>query len=116
MPPQESALLPTADCAIALARTSISPLLGWLDAGFMKLLRGLVEAFFGCHHGDLSRVFTIKKRTYQVCFDCGRELDYSWEQMHTVDPNALDKTLCAARKAQARASGGPLIGKRLLAS
>jgi hypothetical protein len=66
----------------------------------MKLLRWLVEAFFGCHHGDLSRVFTIKKRTYQVCFDCGRELDYSWEQMHTVDPKALDKTYTQLAKSR----------------
>jgi len=28
---------------------------------------------FGCHHRHLSRVFTINKRTYRVCFDCGRE-------------------------------------------
>jgi hypothetical protein len=30
---------------------------------------------FGCRHRHLSRVFTIKQRTYRVCFDCGREFD-----------------------------------------
>jgi hypothetical protein len=30
---------------------------------------------FGCHHGQKSSVFTIKKRTYQVCLECGREFD-----------------------------------------
>jgi hypothetical protein len=39
---------------------------------------------FGCRHGQLSRVFTIKKRSYQVCLQCGREFDYSWEAMRSV--------------------------------
>jgi len=26
----------------------------------------------------LSRVFTIEKRTYQVCFECGQKFDYFW--------------------------------------
>jgi len=30
---------------------------------------------FGCRHRHMSRVFTIKRRTYRVCFDCGREFD-----------------------------------------
>jgi hypothetical protein len=33
---------------------------------------------FGCHHSQMSRVFTIKKRSYQVCCDCGDEFDYAW--------------------------------------
>jgi hypothetical protein len=31
--------------------------------------------FGHCHHSHLSRIFTIKHRTYKVCFDCGREFD-----------------------------------------
>jgi hypothetical protein len=30
---------------------------------------------FGCRHRHMSRVFTIKRRAYRVCFDCGREFD-----------------------------------------
>jgi hypothetical protein len=41
----------------------------------MKLLQNLLEFIFGCRHRHLSRVFTIKHRTYRVCFDCGREFD-----------------------------------------
>jgi hypothetical protein len=41
----------------------------------MKLLLGIIQFFFGCRHRHLSRVFTIKHRTYKVCFDCGREFD-----------------------------------------
>jgi len=41
----------------------------------MKLLLGIFQFVFGCRHRHLSRVFTIKRRTYKVCFDCGREFD-----------------------------------------
>lgn len=40
----------------------------------MKLPR-IFQFLFGCRHRHLSRVFTIKHRTYRVCFDCGREFD-----------------------------------------
>jgi len=39
-------------------------------------------SLFGCHHRHVSRVFTIKRRTYQVCCDCGEEFQYSWDRMH----------------------------------
>jgi len=41
----------------------------------MKLLLDVFQFVFGCRHRHLSRVFTIKHRTYKVCFDCGREFD-----------------------------------------
>ena len=44
----------------------------------------IFESLFGCHHRHLTRVFTIKHRTYQVCFECGREFEYSWELMHSL--------------------------------
>ena len=47
------------------------------------LLTQAFEMFFGCHH-HLSRVFTIRRRTYQVCLDCGREFGYSWELMRPM--------------------------------
>jgi hypothetical protein len=39
----------------------------------MNPLLWILQFAFGCHHGHLSRVFTIKKRTYNVCLDCGHE-------------------------------------------
>ena len=42
---------------------------------FMKFLLRLFEFVVGCHHRQMSRVFTIKKRTYRVCFECGQEFD-----------------------------------------
>ena len=41
----------------------------------------LLNFLFGCHHNNLSRVFTIRLRTYRVCCDCGAEFDYSVDAM-----------------------------------
>ncbi len=41
----------------------------------MNPLHWMIQFAFGCHHRHLSRVFTIKKRTYKVCLDCGHEFD-----------------------------------------
>ena len=41
----------------------------------------LLDFLFGCHHSNLSRVFTIRRRTYRVCCDCGAEFDYSLQRM-----------------------------------
>jgi hypothetical protein len=49
------------------------------------------EFVFGCYHGELSRVFTIKKRAYKVCLDCGQELEYSWEMMRHLRPNVFEQ-------------------------
>jgi hypothetical protein len=45
------------------------------------LLLRIFDFFFGCHHDHLSRVFTIRKETYRVCFDCGKKFAYSLETM-----------------------------------
>ena len=41
----------------------------------------LLNFLFGCHHSNLSRVFTIRRRTYRVCCDCGAQFDYSLDTM-----------------------------------
>ncbi|HLV86040.1 MAG TPA: hypothetical protein VKV39_03625 [Candidatus Sulfotelmatobacter sp.] len=43
-----------------------------------------LERAFGCHHGKLSRVFTIDGRTYKVCCDCGARFRYSLDTMSIV--------------------------------
>jgi hypothetical protein len=50
----------------------------------MKPLLRIFQFSFGCRHRQRSGVFTIKKRTYQVCLQCGQEFDYSWALMHAV--------------------------------
>ena len=56
----------------------------------MKLSRRMFQLAFGCHHRQLSRVFTIERRTYQVCLNCGQQVEYSWALMRSMHPNALD--------------------------
>jgi hypothetical protein len=41
----------------------------------VKPLLWFLRFAFGCRHKQMSRVFTIKRRTYRVCFECGREFE-----------------------------------------
>jgi len=41
----------------------------------MNPLLWILQFVFGCRHRHRSRVFTIKRRTYRVCFDCGQEFE-----------------------------------------
>lgn len=67
-------------------------------------LRSAFQFLFGCYHHQLSRVFTIRRHTYEVCVVCGREFECSWELMHrqrrTVADNAY-APLTTARQAGA---------------
>jgi hypothetical protein len=56
----------------------------------VKPLLLMLRFAFGCHHRHRSGVFTIKKRTYQVCLRCGQEFEYSWALMHSVRSGAAD--------------------------
>jgi hypothetical protein len=56
----------------------------------VRLLLWIFQFAFGCHHNKLSSVVTIKKRTYQVCLECGQEFPYSWELMRSVRSNVAD--------------------------
>lgn len=47
----------------------------------MKYIQAALDFLFGCHHGQLSRVFTIAGRSYRVCCDCGAEFRYSLDTM-----------------------------------
>jgi hypothetical protein len=54
---------------------------------------------FGCHHGKLSRVFTLEGHSYKVCCDCGAHFDYSLQTMSIV---AHHKLFPALRRLRAR--------------
>jgi hypothetical protein len=60
----------------------------------MTALLWIFRFAFGCHHSRLSGVFTIKKRTYQVCLECGQEFGYSWTLMRPTRSNRATST-CA---------------------
>jgi len=48
---------------------------------FVARLVLIFDFLFGCHHGHLSRVFTLGGETYRVCCDCGARFTYSLETM-----------------------------------
>ena len=48
---------------------------------FMAILLAILDFLFGCHHVQLSRVFTLQGETYRVCCDCGAKFAYSLETM-----------------------------------
>jgi hypothetical protein len=48
---------------------------------FVAILLAILDFLFGCHHLQLSRVFTLQGETYQVCCDCGARFAYSLETM-----------------------------------
>jgi hypothetical protein len=56
----------------------------------MRLLLWIFQFAFGCHHNKLGSIVTIKRRTYQVCLQCGQEFPYSWELMRSVGPSGAE--------------------------
>ena len=42
------------------------------------------EIFFGCRHDRLTRPFTLQKKTYKVCLECGKHVLYSAERMEPL--------------------------------
>lgn len=70
---------------------------------FCLAARILPQGAFGCHHRQMSRVFTIKNRMYQVCVGCGQEFEYSWALMHRVPSSVDDHTYASLnRRAEGR--------------
>lgn len=59
----------------------------------MKYVLLAFDYLFGCHHNNLSRVFTIAGRTYCVCCECGKEFAYSFRTMSVGSASSI----CAPR-------------------
>jgi len=64
----------------------------------MKYIAYLMNFLFGCHHTNLSRVFTINRHTYRVCCDCGGEFRYSLATM-SIEPRDQVWKLTSDRQA-----------------
>jgi hypothetical protein len=47
----------------------------------MQTFAMALDFLFGCHHENLSRVFTLDGQTYRVCCDCGAKFEYSVVEM-----------------------------------
>jgi hypothetical protein len=71
---------------------------------------------FGCHHRNLSRVFTIERRTYRVCCSCGVKVTYSLASMSVerhVSRTECQTVALAARLRAESSSGASTIVTRL---
>lgn len=44
------------------------------------------EILFGCTHARVTRPFTLKNETYEVCLDCGKQIYYSATEMRRLTP------------------------------
>jgi hypothetical protein len=62
-----------------------------------------LHSAFGCNRRQISRVFSIKERTYRVCFQRGQEFEYSWASMHPVQSSAASN-FCAPLDQAGRAA------------
>ena len=56
----------------------------------MNPLDWMIQLAFGCHHRHISRVFTINKRTYKICLDCGHE--FTLPDADTTDRSGTGET------------------------
>jgi hypothetical protein len=69
----------------------------------------ILQFIFGCRHRHLSRVFTIKRRTYRVCFDCGGEFEipgvHAPIRFSVADKARSPMNLIMHAEASTRASG-----------
>jgi len=70
----------------------------------MEKLVGIFDLVFGCHHRHLSRVFTIDRRTYRVCCNCGKKFNYSLEKMSMQRGWGIRSTACERVPACARST------------
>jgi hypothetical protein len=70
--------------------------------GLISLIRSLLgfiyDVIFGCRHNHQTRPFTLKRQTYKVCLDCGKQIFYSPERMTPL-------TAREVRRAQAASTG-----------
>ena len=70
-----------------------------------SLLGFIYDVIFGCRHHHQTRPFTLKRQTYKVCLDCGRQIFYSPERMTPLTTREL-------RRAEATAAGSLTIVPR----
>ena len=57
----------------AITNTVLRMIMQWILRAY--------DLVFGCHHRNLTRVFSLGGSTYRVCCQCGTKFPYSWESM-----------------------------------
>lgn len=68
-----------------------------------QLLLSAFETFFGCHHFNQSRPFALRRRTYKVCLDCGKEVPYSLATTYPLKGNNYADAASVTKTAKAGA-------------
>ena len=48
------------------------------------MIHALVDFLLGCSHHKQTRPFTVDRRCYTVCLECGKELPYSSAAMRPL--------------------------------
>jgi hypothetical protein len=72
-----------------------------------NILNALFNFFFGCSHENSTRPFTIARRTYRVCLDCGAERPFSVATWSYVPLRELRQQQALARTATILAFDAP---------
>lgn len=85
----------------------------------MSVVRGILnflyEVFLGCSHRRLTRPFTLENETYMVCLDCGKQIYYSMDSMHTLSAREV-RRMHAANAGEVRVMPASVRGPRLVPS
>ena len=69
----------------------------------ITILKIALDAAFGCRHPHMSRPFTLRRKTYEVCLDCGREIPYSLVTMSQMKGSTFPGKVSVAATAKAGA-------------
>jgi hypothetical protein len=69
-------------------------------------------ALLRCGHKQLSRIFTIGGKTYQVCLDCGAELEYDLTAMRPTGKQLAASLGAASKRRSQCATLQPLTSRR----
>ncbi len=78
----------------------------------MRYIAAVFQFLFGCHHSQLSRVFTLGGRSYRVCCGCGAEFRYSFETMSIqrgVPAAPADGAMGCKQRDFSRSAPGPAL-------
>jgi hypothetical protein len=67
------------------------------------ILHAAIDAVFGCRHSHVTRPFTLRRKTYEVCLDCGREIPYSLVTMSQIKGRGPSGSMSVAGTAKAGA-------------
>ncbi len=72
----------------------------------MSYMAKALDFLLGCHHSNLSRVFTIDGHSYRVCCDCSARFDYSLETMSILRRTSTQPaTICVVANLKTVHSG-----------